>query len=158
MRVDWRPEYASGNDDIDRMHRTIVERLGVVGGAVMDGRGVGAAFRDLRTSVVEHFEHEERLLGLMSETASASHRREHAHIVRLLTDGQGLCEDPGRVAALPVFVDVVGRWLIHEIAANDRSLFTFLQVRRQAAAHAHPWPLRTEEAQDRSPLRESGPA
>lgn len=135
MFVEWRPEYASGNGDIDAMHRLIVDRLACVGRAVEEGRGAGAAFRDLRTAVLDHFHAEDRLLEMMGATASAGHRREHGHLARLLADGQALCDDDARAAAVPTFVDVVSRWLIHEITANDRHLVTFLAARGRARVH-----------------------
>lgn len=134
MQVEWRPEYVSGNDDIDTMHRTIIDRLAVLGEAARYGCAVAPAFRDLRSAVLGHFEAEERLLAVMSDTASAGHRREHALIARLLRDGEGLCCDAALVqSSLPPFLDVVGRWLLHEIGANDRDLFAFLAARRRAA-------------------------
>lgn len=130
MITQWRQEYASGITEIDAMHRTIVERLGVLQLVSLDDRpGLSSAMADLERSVAQHFEAEERLLDTMTPAATETHRREHRHLMRLLTDGGMLCSGPRVETALPAFVRVIGRWLMHEITANDQHLFAYVRAR-----------------------------
>ncbi|WP_404386241.1 bacteriohemerythrin [Caenispirillum salinarum] len=130
MRIEWRPEFSSGVQEVDAMHRLIIDLLTTLDAAgVEDPAGVPGAMRDLDRTVRAHFEYEEALLGNLGAQATASHRREHAHLLRLLGDGVTLCDDRRSSEALPTFVRVIGRWLLHEISTNDRHLFAYMRAR-----------------------------
>lgn len=130
MRIEWRPEFTSGVQEVDAMHRLIIDRLATLEAAGADDRaGVPKAMRDLDRAVRVHFEYEEKLLSGLAAQATAAHRREHAHLMRLIGDGVSLSEDSRSAEALPTFTRVIGRWLLHEITSNDRHLFAYMRAR-----------------------------
>ncbi|EKV31471.1 hypothetical protein C882_3844 [Caenispirillum salinarum AK4] len=130
MRIEWRPEFSCGVQEVDSMHRLIIDRLTTLDAAgVEHPAALPGAMCDLDRAVRMHFEYEEKLLGRLAAQATASHRREHAHLLRLIGDGMSLCDDNRSSEALPTFVRVIGRWLLHEISTNDRHLFAYMRAR-----------------------------
>lgn len=129
----WHPRYATGLEDIDAMHRAMVARLDRLDSVVRHGEtGASAALHDLEGTTRRHFEHEERLMEPLGRFAADTHRREHGHLLRLLADGTdlftGLSEPP--TAAVPAFMRILGRWLLHEITSNDHRLVAVTRAHR----------------------------
>ena len=85
--VSWKPEYDSGNTQIDTEHRRLLEMINGVYRAMKTGGQVGVdAISNMKSEYAKHFSSEHDFMSQRNYAGLESHREEHAAFMKRLTD------------------------------------------------------------------------
>lgn len=127
--IEWKSEYYSGNDDIDRQHTELFDEVNSVIDLCIGetpNEEVANVFKEILNKVIEHFHSEERMLHDVGFPDVLKHIAEHR---QLALNGQDLIEDfvKGKVTKNRII-----KYFSHEIIGNhllasDVEYFTWIK-------------------------------
>jgi len=142
MPLQWPPEFALGDAEIDATHCEIVDQVNRLIVACMEGRGT-AQVRELLDFFQQHvllrFEAEERLMRACRYPERTEHQRMHADFARKIRQlRQELQEDAECDEALGALNEAVIDWVFDHLFTADRVLGDFVRSPKQ-----HHCPSRT---------------
>ncbi|MCX7799544.1 MAG: hemerythrin family protein [Fimbriimonadales bacterium] len=126
MAYVWSDSLATGNPCMDLEHRTLLEQVNRLLGAMREGRGKDAiepmlAF--LARYADEHFRHEEAAFARLDCPVKLENAREHAQFRKTLAELQARYARDGGSAALSIDLkNRLGDWLVSHIQRLDREL------------------------------------
>ncbi|MFO7811730.1 MAG: bacteriohemerythrin [Pelovirga sp.] len=129
--IKWKPVYETGIVALDKEHQGLVEQINVLFEAVRDKRG-NEVYADvvtmLDTYVLEHFDHEEKLMQEYQFPGFEEHRQEHRRLVaaveKLKRDHAVMDESAAR--ELLKFLRI---WLLDHIVKVDKKYGSFIESR-----------------------------
>ncbi len=113
-RIEWKPEYAAGNDLVDAQHQQLVEFANLFFDAVEDGKGMDIlreSFNLLVRYVENHFHDEETLYREIRSALVDDQRAEHRqleneiHAIRDLWETNVADFDAAIVQALETWIE-----------------------------------------------------
>jgi hemerythrin len=126
----WRDSDASGNPQIDREHRALLEAMAMVEAEIKAGAPAAAVYallQDVVSVCSEHFAHEEAILDEVSYPEALHHRREHASLAdkmrRLMKQ-----HSEGDLATMEMLTALFYEPLVLHMVRDDRAYFPFLPV------------------------------
>lgn len=131
----WNPAWETGDQEIDRQHRTLLARIERLFQAIVvrqDPAEVHQALCFLSEYVDEHFAAEEALMELSRYPAMPAHKVIHAGLkaqVAALIEAQA--KDPAAVS--DEVVDFLSDWLLSHIDGQDRALAVHLRAHLPAS-------------------------
>jgi hemerythrin len=135
MRIHWDSRFLTGNEEVDRQHREMYQKIDLLVDACYRGEPrdfIENAINVLELSIVEHFRSEEKLLGSFKVPDIDAHIQEHqdfiGHIARLkkMFDAS----DADYAMAIDTINTLIG-WTGHHILSRDKVFCRFVQVRAE---------------------------
>jgi hemerythrin-like metal-binding protein len=129
--MEWLPAWEVGFEPIDGDHRTLVETLNQLHGAVDRGTGreeLQEVLTFLREYTISHFAREEALMVQHRYPASSDHFVAHADLVLRLSDIMSEFRS-GETEAAGTMVAFLEDWLLEHILRVDRALGAYLTNR-----------------------------
>lgn len=134
MSIEWREDFATGIESVDRRHKELFARCGRLTDAIETGRGENELLdllEFLNSYTVEHFAAEERLQMTSFYPHLQLHWEEHRHFVRELDHirervAAGGCSPHVVLLASRTMI----RWLINHICRMDKAFGDYMKSRR----------------------------
>ena len=127
MRVDWKDEYNTGVDVIDRQHHMLVNMIDSIDAA--DGEHLALIIKELVEYASLHFDTEEMLMQQFDYPDVAAHCAQHAafadHVRRLMAEW----ELAVRIDKANLFA-FLESWLISHIQGTDQQMAAYLKSKR----------------------------
>ena len=130
MMVEWTPDLAVGNAEIDGQHKELFERVNTLLEAMREGRGRGEVHQTLdylERYVVFHFGAEERLMARAGYPQLTVHQHLHAEFIAELAQWKAELENGSTLSLTLELQRKLTDWLQNHIGRADRSLATFLR-------------------------------
>jgi hemerythrin len=131
MAIEWTPDLAVGNEEIDGQHRELFRRANALLDAMVEGRAADEIERTLdflSGYVGEHFRAEERQMALLAYPAAPAHRAEHGSFVAQMLALRDQFRAGGVDLALTLGLErLVCGWLGRHFVRADQALATFLR-------------------------------
>ena len=87
--LEWRNEYAVGNDAVDHDHRNLIDKINAIYGSLglqMDILKVEAMLSDLQADISEHFALEELLMHQAGFVEYETHKQDHESLLDQIND------------------------------------------------------------------------
>ncbi|MBI2569957.1 MAG: hemerythrin family protein [Candidatus Schekmanbacteria bacterium] len=135
MTLLWLPEYAVDVSSIDAQHRELFDRINELRGAMRSGKGREALEKTmefLRSYIVTHFRHEERLMVASAYPGMPAHLAAHREFETQLAELESRVRRSGStVDAVIANNHLLSSWWIAHIRGLDVGFGKFL-VARQA--------------------------
>jgi len=119
----WKDDYATGDDEIDRQHRSLFEFSEDFREVLHAGHGVGAyeGFLEfLGIYVRVHFGYEEQCMRAARCPAACRNKKEHGHFLTLIERETARYQAEGySPAAAAALLDMIDDWLASHILRVD---------------------------------------
>lgn len=131
----WNPAWETGDEEIDRQHRTLLARIERLFQAIVvrqDPEEVHQSLCFLSEYVDEHFGAEEDLMERSHYPGMPGHKVIHADLrLRVAALIEAQAKDPGAVS--DEVVDFLSDWLLSHIDGQDRALASHLRAHLPAS-------------------------
>jgi hemerythrin len=122
----WDQQLETGHGKIDEQHKSLVEILNRLHGAMKQGKGkaeLGGILIFLKDYTVNHFAMEEALMAQHHYSGTEQHKRIHADLVAQVADLVNRFDQGTAALTLPV-MNFLEDWLVKHIQGED---FRFAQ-------------------------------
>ncbi|MFO1415291.1 MAG: hemerythrin domain-containing protein [Burkholderiales bacterium] len=126
----WRDSDASGNAQIDREHRGLLETMAAVEAKIRAGAEPSSVYRLLEGVVeacTEHFANEEAIIGDSRYPEAIHHREEHAALAARMRALMKQHAD-GDLATMEMLTALFYEPLVLHMVRDDRAFFPYLRV------------------------------
>ncbi|MBZ0156152.1 MAG: bacteriohemerythrin [Alphaproteobacteria bacterium] len=131
--IQWNENLALGIAVIDEQHKELIDGIGALLGAIVQGKGkeeVSRTVHFLEEYVVMHFGKEEEYMLEYKYPEYASHLSQHREFMEIFVRIKGEYENRGASSELVIELNrCVVEWIIHHISKEDRVLGRFLLPR-----------------------------
>ena len=117
----WDQRLETGHSKIDEQHKSLVEILNRLHGAMKQGKGkeeVGGILVFLKDYTVNHFAMEESLMDQHRYSGAVQHKQIHADLVRQVAELVGKFQAGTATLTLPV-MNFLEDWLVKHIQGED---------------------------------------
>ena len=122
----WTEEYSTGDDEIDRQHRSLFEYTADFQEVLTAGHGEGAydGFLEFLSAYVKiHFGYEEQCMQAARCPAACRNKKEHGHFLTLLEEETARYQAEGYShEAATALLDMIDDWLASHILRVDTRL------------------------------------
>ena len=131
--IQWSADLAIGHSEIDGQHKQLVRKIDGLLEAMHAGKGkeeVANTLAFLEEYVVFHFGTEEKLMASSHFPGAATHKHQHAELIRVLGGWKKRLEGGATLAVTLELKDALANWLRDHISGSDRALGNFLHDAR----------------------------
>ncbi len=138
MYMQWNDSLVTGHPKIDNEHRKLVELVNRLGEAMSNGHGkdvCGSILDELIRYTATHFATEEALMAAHRYADTATHKAQHAKLVKDVLDFQSKFR-AGSVTVSVSLMKFLNDWLVQHIKGSDKALAKALKA-ASAASAAH---------------------
>ncbi len=122
--AEWDDSLATGNAEIDRHHREIIDQINLLFGRMMDGEGPEAVLdivAAMSRTMERHFAEEESLMNRIRYADTAIHKTSHQHFLSQFSMLKRQVES-GRPDAAKALFEFAATWLKRHIQHEDKEL------------------------------------
>ncbi|MCC6213448.1 MAG: hemerythrin family protein [Polyangiaceae bacterium] len=124
--IEWTPQLATGDPEIDRQHRELFARINRLLSACQRGSArteITRLIGFLEVYVIEHFGFEEQAMILAAYPSLEEHRRQHDFFRRSFATLKTDALTQGSTVAVTLEMNrLLVRWLVHHVEKVDRAL------------------------------------
>lgn len=121
-RIDWRPEFSTGIEDIDHEHQELIEwinrALAASAAAGTDVAAVSDLLGEIFAKISAHFALEERVMKTRGYDQLAPHKQDHELLLDDIRDIMDEYEEGGGMAA-DRFAARLGEWFGEHFRTHD---------------------------------------
>lgn len=138
----WLPDYATGNDAIDREHQALFVMVNHLQRAITEGEATSqlkTRLDRLAQETIAHFQHEEALMVAQQYPGFDRHKQSHDNLlakVGKLVQGFEPSEGTYRADLIQELVRFLSDWLAHHIKGEDHKMAVFFW-NRSGSDHAN---------------------
>lgn len=129
--ITWKDEYSVGVAELDRQHRGLIEMIGELHEAMMEGRG-GDVMGDILERLVEytkvHFGAEEAYFAEFDYPGTAMHIAEHRKLIAEVDRYIGDFREKKTILSVELLVFLTD-WLSNHIIASDKLYGPYLNAK-----------------------------
>ena len=124
-KINWDDSFSSGNDEIDKQHKHIVELMNQLidqVGMHSNTDEISLLLSDLMDSAVAHFHYEERYMKSIGHADLKTHKNKHEEILADLTESLMPFIEHKKDATLNI-VEQLHDWITGHILEEDTKYF-----------------------------------
>jgi len=126
--INWNDSLKVNVDSIDSQHQKLIDIVNTLFDAMSDGKGnevLNDVFNDLLNYTVEHFSHEEQLMGQYNYPKAEFHKVEHSDLTRQAKELYEKFKSGQATISVPT-LNFLRSWLNNHILSSDRQFGDYL--------------------------------
>ncbi len=126
MAIAWSPAFATGVEQVDEQHRSLIDQINRLNTAMQSGQGresLGSTLRFVEDYVRKHFRDEERQMDCLRCPAAEQNKKAHAEFLAKFAELKKRFEAEGAKSSIVLEIhSYLGTWLVQHIASIDVQL------------------------------------
>ncbi len=126
--INWNDSLKVNVDSIDAQHQKLIDIVNTLFDAMSEGKGndvLNVVFNDLLNYTVEHFSHEEKLMGQYNYPKAEFHKVEHSDLTRQAQDLYEKYKN-GQTTISVHTLNFLRSWLNNHILSSDKQFGDYL--------------------------------